>query len=416
MTRGGHECAPTIDGVAIPEVADRARMRAERHGKLQRALEEKGLDAILLLGTANVSYAVGADAPANDAARSALARQVALVVRDAGGPFLRTPYPEGAPPELSTDDRLGPAAYPDLDDGALELVAWVVEHVPARARIGLDEIPHALLRAFAGTPLTVLSAQPVVGAARLAKTADEVACIRTAQRLTEAGMAEILPLLRPGVTQTELSARFLERIFELGVENVGVDPIWQVVRPTRAQMPKTVHGDIGFPTATRVDTVFADGDVIWNDTGLHVGGYASDFGRTWIVADDPRPTARQQAQCDRWRAIVAACTAASRPGVATSELVSIATGLNDGVRPWLAHFYLAHGIGVTSAEMPMVGTDLGDDFDAHQVLDAGQILVFEPVVWDEGAGGYRAEDVVAVTDQGAVSLCEFTYAPFGDVA
>lgn len=415
MTRGGHEEVPTIDGVAIPEVADRARMRAERHGKLQHELADQGLDAILLLGTANVSYATGADAPANDAARSALARQVALVVRDDRGPYLRTPYPEGAPPELSTDERLGPAAYPDLDDGALDLAAWVAERVPTQARIGIDEIPHALRRAFASTALTLVSAQPVIGAARLAKTADEVACIRTAQRLTEAAMAEVLPLLRPGVTQTELSARFLERIFELGVENVGVDPIWQVVRPTRAQMPSTVHGDIGFPTATRVDTAFAAGDVIWNDTGLHVGGYASDFGRTWIVADDPKPTARQQAQCDRWRAIVAACTAASRPGVATTELVAIATGLNDGVRPWLAHFYLAHGIGVTSAEMPMVGTDLGDDFDAHQVLGAGQILVFEPVVWDEGVGGYRAEDVVAVTDHGAVSLCDFTHAPFAEV-
>ncbi len=62
----------TIDGVEIPEDADRARMRAERRARLQEQLAAQHLDALLLLGTANVSYATGAQTPANDAARSVL--------------------------------------------------------------------------------------------------------------------------------------------------------------------------------------------------------------------------------------------------------------------------------------------------------------------------------------------------------
>lgn len=406
---------PTIDGREIPEVADRERLRVERHARLQAQLEIHGIDALVVLGTANVSYAAGADAPADDAARSMLARQAALVVGGEPSPYLCTPYPEGAPTELDPA-RVAPAVFPDLEDGARQLADWIAERVPAEALVAADEVPHPLRRALKDVGLRLASAQPVMGAARLVKTVDEVACIRAAQRLTEAAMAEVLPLLRPGVRQTELTAHFLRRIFELGVENVGVDPIWQPIASTRAAMPVTVDGDIGFPTSSRHDTVLNEGDVIWNDTGLHVGGYASDFGRTWIISDDPRPTARQRAQCDRWRAIVGACVQATRPGVDARRLARLATEMNDGVAPWLSHFYLAHSIGVSSAEMPMIGTDLGEEFDAGQVLEAGQILVFEPVIWDEGAGGYRAEEVVVVTDDGACSLCDFTFAPFEDVA
>ena len=78
-----------------------------------------------------------------------------------------------------------------------------------------------------------------------------------------------------------------------------------------------------------------------------------------------------------------------------------------------SHFYLAHGVGTDSAEMPLVGTDLGEAFDERQVLQPGMVLVFEPVIWDEGAGGYRSEDIVAVTDDGWTALSDFPYDPFG---
>ena len=50
--------------------------------------------------------------------------------------------------------------------------------------------------------------------------------------------------------------------------------------------------------------------------------------------------------------------------------------------------------------MPFVGTDLGPDFDAALVLQPGMVLVFEPVIWDDGHAGHRSEEIVAVTDTG----------------
>jgi Xaa-Pro aminopeptidase len=101
-----------------------------------------------------------------------------------------------------------------------------------------------------------------------------------------------------------------------------------------------------------------------------------------------------------------------RPGTTGLELVRCATEVAGGRRPWPEHFYLAHGIGTESAEMPFVGTDLGEAFDASVVLAPGMILVLEPAIWDDGHGGYRAEEIVAVTESGFIQLSDHPYAPF----
>jgi Xaa-Pro aminopeptidase len=179
--------------------------------------------------------------------------------------------------------------------------------------------------------------------------------------------------------------------------------------------PWTVHGDLAFPTPS-APRPFVDGEVIWVDTGVHVGGYASDFGRTWIVGDDPRPTPRQQEQFARWQAVVEAVLAVCKPGVSALELgraaIAADAASSGGRRPWIEHFYLAHGVGTDSAEMPMIGTDLGDAFDETLVMAPGMVLVLEPVIWDDGAAGYRSEDIVAVTDDGWMPLSDHPYDPF----
>src|SRR5207253_11475491 len=156
--------------------------------------------------------------------------------------------------------------------------------------------------------------------------------------------------------------------------------------------------------------------VVWVDTGLHYAGYASDFGRTWIVAADPRPTARQRAQFTRWQDVVSAVLDVCKPGVTALEVGRTATAANGGTKPWMDHFYLAHGIGTDSAEMPLIGTDLGDAFDARLVLEPGMVLVLEPAIWDDGAAGYRAEEVIAITDDGWVQLSDYPYDPYEPVS
>lgn len=397
----------TVEGRPVPPEADRPRMRAERHAKLQAQLTSSGADALLLLGTSAVAYATGADAPGCDSSRAALLRTVALVVQGDEHPHLFTPYPEGAPAELPPDHLHGGVA-PDLDDDAVALAADVRGLVGPAARVACDEVPHPLGRALGSIDL--LPASGVLGPAKATKTVDELACIRTAQRINEEAMVDVHAVLRPGVTQTDLSACFLRRALELGAEHNAIDPIWQVMPRSRADGPWTVHGGLAFPTPS-APVELHEGDVIWVDTGIHVGGYASDFGRTWIVGAEP--TARQQHQADRWRAVVDAVLDRCKPGATALELCEAATAANGGERPWIEHFYLAHGVGTDSAEPPLVGTDLGEGFDAEQVLEPGMVLVLEPVIWDDGAGGHRAEDLIAITDDGWMPLSQPPADPFG---
>ncbi|MGH2684433.1 MAG: M24 family metallopeptidase [Actinomycetota bacterium] len=376
-------------------------MRRERHAKLQHQLDVQHLDGLLLLGTANVAYATGAAAPAVDSARAAYLRPVAVIRLDEPVAHLFTPYPDGAPPDVEAHGPL----YPDLDDGATAMAGLFG---PGQ-RVAADEVTHPMLRAMAGVDF--VPASGVLGPAKLCKTPDELACIGAAQRINELAMADVIPMLRPGVRQIDLTARFLRRIFELGADANGIDPIWQVMPPRKADGPWTTHGDIAFPTPS-TDRSLEEGDVIWVDSGVHVEGYASDFGRTWLCAADPTPSAQQQAQATRWRAVVDAVVALCKPGVSALELCRAAIAANDGIKPWIEHFYLAHGVGTDSAEMPLIGTDLGEAFDEQLVLEPGMVLVLEPVIWDDGAAGYRSEDIVAITDDGWMPLSDHPYDPF----
>jgi Xaa-Pro aminopeptidase len=224
-------------------------------------------------------------------------------------------------------------------------------------------------------------------------------------------MLAVQAAARPGARQTDLSARFFAELYSLAATGNGIDPIWQVMPPSRAQGPYTTNGDVAFPTCT-TDRILRDGDVLWVDAGIDYEGYASDFGRTWIVGSPGRPNARQQEQFRRWCQVVEAVLDGVRPGATGHDLTHLAIEADGGRKPWLDHFYLIHGVGTEPAEMPLIGTDLGEAFDAQLVLAPGMVLVLEPVIWEEGYCGYRSEEIVAVTEDGYAWLSDHPYTPF----
>ncbi len=366
---------------------DLARMRRDRHRKVVDALDAQGLSAVVLLGQPAVAYAVGARAPAADAARAAEQRTIAIVTADGDAPHLYTAFPDGVPPELPAD-HVHDALSLEWPEGATALL----EALPD-GPIALDEYTMPLYAALRGREIA--DATAILGACKVAKTADEVECIRRAQVINEHAMRAVDPFVAPGVRGTELSGVFLRRIFELGATANTVDPIWQVMPPRVADGPYSATGDVVFPTPT-TSRPFAAGDVVWVDTGIDYEGYASDFGCTFVVGG---PDSRHRDQAARWREIVDRCLGVLKPGATAGDLVRTASA-GEVRRPWLPHLYLAHGIGTNSAEMPLVGTDLGDEFDDALVLAPGMVLVFEPVAWDDGSAGFRAEEIVTVTDDG----------------
>ena len=400
--------------LGIPEEPDRARMYRESGARLRAAMADNGVDALILLGNGNVVYATGASWPLLDAGLSHVERPVAIVLAGDEHPHLFMPFREGASSESEIPpDHLHPPLFLEFDEGVDHFARVVAELIPAGATVAVDELTGAMRRAadrlFPGGPPS--DAAPVVGAAKLVKTPDQISCIRRACRITEEAVVDVQKALAPGVRQIDLSAQFVRGAFELGATANMLEAIWQVMPVSKAAGTWTTHGDLALPLLT-TERELAAGDVLWTDVSITYTGFCSDFGRTWLVGETP--SARQQDQFRRWRDILDAVLKVTKAGATSGDLARAAIATNGGRKPWLPHFYLGHGIGTNAAEMPMIGTDLGEEFDDNFVFPAGMVLVLEPVVWEDGTGGYRSEEIVVITEDGYVPLTDYPYAPYGD--
>lgn len=398
----------------IPDLPDRARMYRESGARLRASMKESGVDALVLLGNGSVVYATGASWPLVDAGLSHVERPVAIVLADDEHPHLYMPFREGANGDLQVPaDHIHPPLYLEFDEGVEYFGGVLADLIPTGGTVGVDELTGAMSRAgerlFAGKP--PVDAAPVVGAAKLVKTIDQIACIRKACRITDEAAADVQKALAPGVRQIDLSAQFVRRAFELGATANMLDSIWQVMPESLAEGTWTTTGDLALPLLT-TERELASGDVLWTDVSITYTGFCSDFGRTWLVGDSPTP--RQQDQFHQWRTILDAVLKVTRAGATSGDLARAAIAANGGRKPWLPHFYLGHGIGTNAAEMPMIGTDLGQEFDDNFVFPAGMVLVLEPVVWEDGTGGYRSEEIVVITENGYTKLTDYPYTPYGD--
>jgi Xaa-Pro aminopeptidase len=377
---------------------DVGRMRAERRARLIDAMHDQGVDALLLLGQANVAYATGVLVPSADQARAIHRRPVAVVTAEGAAPHVWTWFADGVPDDLPPD-HVHPGLSLEWEHGACQLL----ETLPA-GQVAIDEYTMPLYGALDGRQLG--DATMILSTAKALKTADEIECIRRATQINEAAIAAVAPTVEPGTRGTEVTGRFLRHIFELGAMGNSVDPIWQKMPMAIADGPYTVTGDVVFPTVTR-DEPFGEGDLVWVDNGISYEGYQSDYGHTWVIGRDPDE--RQKSQCRRWRDLITCVLEVTKPGATARDLTRAAEELHGGKRPWLPHFYLAHGIGTDSAEMPFLGTDLGNEFDETLVLAPGMLMVLEPVIWEDGHGGFRAEEIVAVTEGGYEVLSSLTW-------
>jgi Xaa-Pro aminopeptidase len=360
-----------------------------------------------------VQYAVGANAMTADASHAHTEPLITVVPTNGSLPHVFTPYQEGVPAEIPAD-HVHPTIYTDFEEGVDQLGSVMAELIgTGPCKVAFDQFSGAVHERLPGLlpRMEMVDAVEVMSAAKVCKTPDEIECIRRAQVLNEAAMYDVYSALRVGVRQTDLSAVFLKRIFELGGYSNVIDPIWQVMPTSIEAGPFTVNGDVAFPTST-TDQILRWGDLIMCDSGMTYQGYMSDFGRTWIVGvqtADPR----QRGHFDEWRDIVNRVLEVVRPGNTGRDLTQAAGTCRNGRTPWLNHFYLAHGVGTETPEPPLVGTDLGPEFDESVVLAPGMVFLIEPVVWEDGYGGYRAEEAVVVTDTGYEVLTSgFPYDPF----
>ena len=167
---------------------------------------------------------------------------------------------------VTRDERLWEGAQADKAEGVpvAELGAWL-ERRKGRpvARLG------AAVADVGSAGQLAADLRYGLNHVRRQKDAVELARMRTAERATRAGFAQVAPLIEPGRSERELQIELEAAFFRNGADFLAFDTIVGS-GPNSA----VLH----FPPTTRR---LADGELVLIDAGAEYRGYASDVTRTY---------------------------------------------------------------------------------------------------------------------------------------
>ena len=228
--------------------------------RIQRALRQAHLDAILLTNENDRRFATGF--PSSDGTVIVTVHQAFFI----------------------TDSRYIEAANAALTGIAQVLLCsreapmrTLVQGILREANVqllGAEEQTTSYAEFTAYEQLLGLKLQPaqsILRTLRAAKQPEELAMMYQAQQITDETFAQICTVIRPGMTEREIAAELIYRMLRLGAEGTSFDPI--VLTGPNTSMPHGVPGD------RRV----ADGDFVTMDFGCRKNGYCSDMTRTVAV-------------------------------------------------------------------------------------------------------------------------------------
>lgn len=213
------------------------------------------------------------------------------------------------------------------------------------------------------------------------KTAEEVLLVENSARLASAAFKELLPKIRPGVSERFLAVELEMLMKRSGAENKAFDFI--VASGERGALPH------GAPS----DRLISSGELVTFDFGACCSGYNSDETVTVAVGRPVKPLLEIYGIVKDAHDMA---IAAIRPGaqcrvvdaVARDYIGSCGYGENFG-------HGLGHGVGLEVHEKP-VFSPRSDD-----ILTEGMIVTVEPGIYLPGTGGVRIESLLLVTANGS---------------
>ncbi len=271
-------------------------------------------------------------------------------------------------------------------DAAFALLAEQARRLGlAQGRLGVDLgfVPAAdFERLKAALPgATLLDGTDALRRLRMVETAAEIARLREAAMLGEAGHARALAAVRPSVERAELSLAYADGVRgAAAARGVTVGGHWDYI-----SIGPDPWGP-GRPAQT--------GDVLKFDVGVVIGGYSSDFARTVCLGAPSRAGRELHAAL---LAGLEAGLAALKPGVGLAAIhaLILETVRKAGV-PSYARGHFGHGLGNDpfSEQWPFIAGD------CDVVAEPGMVLAVEAPHYVEGLGGFIIEDQVLVTERG----------------
>ena len=362
-------------------------LQQARRERLCPALTALGADAALITSLANVRYLTGL-ASSNAALLLPAAPSGAAPAAARTGPAAAPGAipASGAVPVLATDSRYAGTACqacPDLEI----LIERAIEPGLARVAAGMGvrrlafeahEMTVERYRAFAvqvpGTELVPLGR--AVEEIRMAKDEQEIALLARACDITSRAFEQVVPLIRPGVTERELAISLERAMTDLGADGLAFDTI--VASGPNGAIP---HHE---PSGRR----FEAGDMITVNCGARFQGYHADMTRTVVLGE---PAAWQQTIYALVAAAQAAGIEAAVPGADVRAVDAAARNLiaEAGHGEHFQHG-LGHGVGLEVHEAPIMG------YGRTGTLGDRVPITVEPGIYLPGQGGVRIEDTLVV--------------------
>ena len=221
---------------------------------------------------------------------------------------------------------------------------------------------------------------------RMVKTADELAKMAEAQRITDAAFSHILEYIRPDMTEIDVALELEFFMRKNGAERTSFDTI--AVSGTASSMPH------GVPRNVKLEKGF-----LTMDFGCVYEGYCSDMTRTVCIGKADEKIKRVyytvlKAQKDALDAAAAGERGCFRLDEIERDVIY---GAGYEGRFGLS---LGHGVGMFIHESPR----LAPGVDSGVKLVTGNVVTFEPGIYIPGTYGCRIEDMAAITDDGILNF------------
>ena len=224
--------------------------------KYKSLLETGEVDALLLTSEYNRLYA----------AQYSIAEGVAVVTKDGAYYFTDSRYIEAA--ENNLPGFTVRMTHPGSSD--IERINEVIgEHTIKKLGFEESNMTYAMFLEFQHALHAVLvPMQKKIDAFRASKEPWELELMRKAQEITDLTFAQLQKVICAGMTEKDLRAELIYRLYKNGANGLSFDPI--VVSGPNTSMPH------GVPS----DRELQFGDFITMDFGCLYKGYCSDMTRT----------------------------------------------------------------------------------------------------------------------------------------
>ena len=292
---------------------------------------------------------------------------------------------------LFTDFRYSEAARAvegvEFEETRRALLADLADRLSGRIGFEADFVSYAGYETLRDGSVEPVPRRGLVERLRAVKDQDELAAIKRACEITDRVFERLVEERFIGRTERDLAWTIEQLFHDEGAEAVAFETIV-------ASGPNSAR-----PHGRATDRQIARGETVIVDTGCIVGGYASDYTRTFTTGFVEGPIkeayalvlAAQQSGFD-----------ALRPGVRGFDADAAARRVVDATAfaGTFGHG-LGHGLGLEVHEAPRLSSESTD------TLAAGNVVTVEPGIYLEGRAGIRIEDNVVVTNGGIENLTGF---------